>query len=246
MKISLITINRNNASGLRATLDSVARQLEALPAGVELEHIIVDGESTDGSAGVVDGRVGSMVVTAPPQGPYNAMNVGMRVATGDVIGLLHSGDCFTAADALAMIAARFMAGDAPDFVWGDVTIGGRRYYSGKKYTCGKLSTGYAPPHPTLYLSRKALHVVGYYDERYTIAADFDYFVRLLKSDGVEGTYMPGALVDMSAGGVSSNWRNVLWTNNREIRRILRSHGIKTTYLRLMSRYFSIVYGYFKR
>lgn len=241
-KISVVTINYNERSGLKNTLQSVAAQQAMLPPDVELEHIIVDGESTDGSLNEVRPDLASQVIISPPKGVYNAINIGLDHTTGDIVGLLHAGDVYTSDDALALIVGRFESTDDIDFIWGDVTIG-RRYYSGKKFKPEALETGFAPPHPSLYMRRSLLDRIGPYDERYHTAADFDYFVRLFTDTSLRAAYMPGALVSMEPGGRSASLRSRLWTNNRERLASLRSHGLKASPFALLKNYKNIVSGY---
>lgn len=242
MKISIITINCNNREGLRHTIESVAAQKHHLDPADEIQHIIVDGCSTDGSVDVIDTCNVAKVVSNAPNGVYNAINAGLKYATGDIVGLLHSGDVFAAPDAVSIIAARFRADDKPDFIWGDVTKG-RRYYSGKKFTPDMLLSGFTPPHPSLYMRREAVDAVGLYDESYVISGDFDYFLRLFNHPDIAGTYMPGALVDMQPGGISHKFKNVVWNNNVERLRALRKNNMPASPLRLLVHYKMVLYGY---
>lgn len=242
MKISIVTINRNNAEGLKRTLDSIAGQLQALGSNHSIEHIIVDGDSNDGFERYLNPALGSTVVSAAPKGVYNAINIGLRKVTGDIVGLLHSGDVFSAPDILAKIAARFEQKDSPDYIWGDVTIG-KRYYSGRKFTAKKLLKGFAPPHPSLYIQRVSLEKTGLYDETYTIAGDFDYFVRLSLMREFSSAYLPETVVDMEPGGISQKLYNRMLVNNPERLRALRSNGLPASRLRFMLLYFNALKGF---
>lgn len=242
MKISIITINLNNAFGLRRTINSIATQVAHLAPGGEIEHIIVDGESHDGSLDRLPRDLKSIVLSAPAKGVYNAINVGLDVVTGDIVGLLHSGDVYASPDALSIIAGRFMAPDNVDFIWSDVTVG-KRFYSGKDFTPGSLLSGFAPPHPSLYMRRSVFEKAGKYDESFKVAGDFDYFIRLFHDPYIRGIYMPGALVQMEAGGLSQKFVNRVWTNNRERLRALRKNGLPASPWRIVTHYKNVFSGF---
>ena len=242
MRISLITINRNNAEGLERTLRSVYGQ--ELSAGIELEHIIVDGQSTDASAETIRRFAPqSLLAVCEPKGVYDAINRGLGMASGHVVGLLHSGDTFASPQVLNYICQVFENETDVDFVYGDVTIG-RRYYPGLGLSRARLAQGFAPPHPSLYMRQHVVRQVGVYDVTLRIAADFDYFVRLAESNkALTGKYLPFRMVDMEPGGLSQQTANRLWHNNTERLRALRKAGIKSNRWRLMSHYITVIKGF---
>ena len=242
MKISLITINRNNAPGLKRTLASIREQLPKTAEEHTLEHIIVDGMSTDGSLSVVIPELNSRTISSEPKGVYNAINVGVREATGDIIGLLHSGDVFEAPDILHSVLETFSSEKSLDFIWGDVSIG-RRLYSSKDFKPGSLETGFAPPHPSLYIRKEVYASTGPYDESYITAADFEYFVRLFSNPTLRGEYLPRNMVRMQPGGMSQSFSSRLTTNNRERLRALSSHGLRASRLMLLLHYKQVLKGY---
>ena len=242
MKISVITINRNNAQGLKRTLESISAQKKQFGDNVVLEHIIVDGESTDDSLSQLIPALESTVISTPPRGVYDAINHGISKATGDIIGLLHSGDVFAEDDTLATIVGTFEQDPSLNYLWGDITIG-KRYYKGNDFTEKALKTGYAPPHPTLYMSREAVEIVGEYDVSYRVAADFEYFIRLFKSPQLKGRYTGRCLVVMEPGGLSQKLSSRLWRNNNEKLHALRHNGIPSSLWLLMARYKNIFKGF---
>lgn len=237
MKISLITINRNNAPGLKCTLASVADQLGNLPEGSELEHIIVDGQSTDGSLNCIREELNSLVVSASPNGVYDAINIGMKHSSGDIIGLLHSGDVFASPSSLADIIGYISQTDC-DYIYGDVMVGSR-LYKGAEMSVDGLEQGIAPPHPSLYIHRRVLNEVGFYDEKFNIAGDFDYFIRLATKKGLKGVYRPGIIVEMGHGGLSKKLINRLWYNNKERLVALRKNGLKASPFKILKHYIYI-------
>ena len=242
MKISLITINRNNAKGLKATLCSIAAQLAHLPADVELEHIIVDGESSDHSLSVIDPKLRSNLFVVPPKGVYNAINTGLTASTGDVVGLLHSGDTFSSDNILATVASYFEKNKNIDYIYGDAYVG-RRFYQGEPLSVKMLTEGFAPPHLTLYVRRNVLDKHGLYDETYRIGADFDYFARLAVDSDLSGQYLPLTMVDMEGGGISQSLFSRLWTNNTEKMRALRKNRLPASRLAVLRHYSKVIKGY---
>lgn len=247
MKISIITIHRNNPEGLRRTLASVAGQLRELRPGRELEYVVVDGESAGGLPEDCADRLselGATVLTRAPRGVYDAINEGLRAATGDIVGLLHAGDVFAVSATADRIADVFEWDSVTDYVYGDVTIG-RRHYSGDNFTRERALTGFAPPHPSLYLRREAARRLGDYDVGLRVAADFEYFLRLLNDSSLKGVYVPEVFVEMETGGMSQRLSNRLWHNNTERLAALRKHGMPASRLRLLGHYGSIIKGFMK-
>ncbi len=241
MKISVIMPTLNNGDSLRRAIESVASQSHP-----DIELIVVDGGSTDSS--IDDVRALSeqhpgMIrwISEPDSGVYNALNKGIAMATGNVIGTLHGNDLYVNSDVLSRVAEAFA--DAPElpFVFGDVHYfapSGQcvRLYSGPENPARALRYGIAPPHPSLFMRREVLDRVGHYREDYVVAADFEMFVRLILVEGYTGQYIPLDMVGMSLGGLSTRLSNRLFTNNWEKMRALRENGISRTGLGVLRRY----------
>ncbi len=241
MRVSVITVCRNAGDFLLPTLKSIASQKEA-----EFESIIVDGASTDGSVDVIKRFAAESAfpvkwVSEPDGGVYAALNKGIMMATGDVVGLLHAGDRFADPYILRNVSASFMD-PAIDYLYGDVKYveysTGRclRDYQSDRFQPRMLLNGYAPPHPSLYVRRDLFDSVGLYSEGYRVAADFEFFVRLTLVRQSRGRYLPDVMVNMEPGGLSSRLINRLWTNNKEKLRALRQNGYRVMPLRLLLRY----------
>lgn len=204
MKISIITITYNSAKTLPRALESVQSQTYG-----EIEHIIVDGASTDGTKEIIEGYGKSAKevrwISEPDEGIYNALNKGIRMATGDVIGFLHSDDVFFSPDSVAQIAAAF-ADETVDVVYGDLQYCNgdkvtRRWVSNAFDPCA-LKFGWMPPHPTVYVRKKVYEQVGQYDEWFRISADYDMILRIFTA-GFKSQYIPTVLVKMETGGASN-------------------------------------------
>ena len=204
MKISIITITYNSAHTLQRALDSVQGQTYS-----DIEHIIVDGASTDGTVALIKAYAKThknvQWVSEHDDGIYNALNKGIRMATGDVIGFLHSDDVLYSPDSIEQIATAFKLSQA-DVVYGDL-----QYCKGEKvvrrwnsnaFHPSMLKFGWMPPHPTVYVRREVYQEVGEYDEWFSISADYDMIIRIFTA-GYKVLYIPDILVSMEMGGASN-------------------------------------------
>lgn len=204
MKISIITITYNSAKTLSRALDSVQSQSYA-----DIEHIIVDGASTDGTREQIEAFAAKHPnvrwVSEPDNGIYNAINKGIRMATGDVIGFLHSDDVLFSADSIGHIADAFEQQKA-DVVYGDLQYchDGKvvRRWRSNAFRPSSLKYGWMPPHPTVYVRREVYEQVGPYDEWFHISADYDMMLRVFTA-GYNTHYIPEVLVSMETGGASN-------------------------------------------
>lgn len=204
MKISIITITYNSAKTLPRALESV--QSQTYP---EIEHIIVDGASTDSTCEMIEAYAKQHAnvrwVSEKDSGIYNALNKGIRMVTGDVIGFLHSDDVLFAPDSIEHIADVFCSTSA-DVVYGDLQYchGNRvvRHWQSNAFNPHSLKYGWMPPHPTVYVRRKVYEQVGPYDEWFRISADYDMMLRLFTA-GYQTHYIPEVIVSMEMGGASN-------------------------------------------
>lgn len=214
MKISIITAVRNSRATLADTLDSALAQDHP-----DKELIVVDGASTDGTLDVIRRYAGQLarVISEPDHGIYDALNKGLHLATGEVVGFLHADDRYADNRVLSRIAAAF-TDPTVEAIYGDLvyvsqTDTGRviRHWRAGEYQPARLHWGWMPPHPTLYLRRALYERHGGFDLRYRIAADYDLMLRLLSRIKGRVVYLPEVLVRMRLGGAS----------NRSLRQILR-------------------------
>ena len=210
MKISIITSTWNSGATLRDTLESVLRQTYA-----DIEHIIVDGASKDGTMDIVreyEPRYGGRLryVSEPDKGIYDAMNKGIRMATGDVVGLLNSDDFFTSDDVVAAVASAFEGKDI-DAVYGDIHFVKDgdlkkcvRYYSSKPFRRGWMRLGFMPAHPSFYCRKEMYVRYGLFDTSYKVAADFENLLRLIFVNRIRTHYIEKDFVTMRTGGASTS------------------------------------------
>lgn len=214
MKISIITVTWNSSATLRDTMQSVLSQSHA-----DIEHIIVDGGSTDGTMDIVhelephyNGKL--RYVSEKDKGLYDAMNKGIAMATGEVVGLLNSDDFYTSSDVLLKVDAAFEKSGI-DAVYGDIHFVKAtnlqkcvRYYSSKPFRRGWMRFGFMPAHPSFYCRREVYEQYGAFDLSYKIGSDFECLLRFIFVHNIRLQYLPLDFVTMRTGGAStSGWRS---------------------------------------
>lgn len=239
MKISLITVSYNSAATIGDTILSVLSQTHK-----DVEYIIVDGNSNDGTVDLVRsfGTRISRFISEPDRGIYDAMNKGIRMATGEIIGMLNSDDFYSSPEILASVANAF-ADPAIDAVFGDLVFVDPnnlekvvRRYSSKGWHPGKFARGFMPAHPTFFVRRPYYEQLGLFKTDYRIAADYELLIRFLYVNRLNYKYLPLNMVTMRKGGVSSNGLKSNLVLNEEIIRGCRENGIKTNNFKVYSKY----------
>ncbi len=237
---SIITVARNAADSIKDALHSVAAQ-----TGPSVEHILIDGASTDGTLSQLTAYRDQMqtrpdrrvrLTSEPDQGIYDALNKGIDLATGDVIGILHADDRYAAPNVLSLVGS-VLAEQDTDAVYGDLAyVAGVspvrivRYWRSGAYRPQRLKYGWMPPHPTLFVKRSRYAQLKrkdgtVFDLSFSIAADYDFMLRLLQGLNLKPAYLPALLVNMRLGGASNrNLKNIL-RKSREDLRALRANRI---------------------
>ena len=281
MKISLITACYNSAKTIKTAMESVLSQ-----KGVEIEYIIVDGGSTDGTVAIVedfltqrrrgaeyaekqrDFRVEFKWMSERDRGMYDAINKGIKMATGDIVGILNADDVLASDDTLAHIAALFShkeqerqesgeeIGRRVDCVYADIrfvkegesveALRGAptvRYCSAAKWRPWMFRFAAMVPHPSFYVRRECFERLGGYSLDYRICADFELELRYLLLAKLRAAYLPECVVIMRMGGMStSGWRSNL-VINREDLRALRAHGIWSCMPLIYLKYLFKIWGF---
>jgi glycosyltransferase involved in cell wall biosynthesis len=239
MKVSVVTVSRNSAVTLPDTLRSVATQSHP-----NVEHIVIDGASTDATCEVVK-RYGTHVakfLSEPDRGIYDAMNKGLAMATGDIVGFLNADDRYAEEHVLERVV-RAMDKDNLDALFGDVAFFRAddpqrvvRRYRSDRFHPRRLAWGWMPAHPALFMRRSVYQRVGPFRTDYRIAGDFELIARVFKDEKIRYRHLAEVLVMMRTGGVStSGWRNTLILN-QEVLRACRENGIPTNLLKILSKY----------
>lgn len=247
--ISVITVCYNSAETLARALQSVADQ-----DWPRVEHIVIDGASTDSTSTIIDrfrSRLGH-VVSEPDHGIYDAMNKGLDRANGDIVCFLNADDRYAHSQVLSRVAKQ-MHGLDLDALMGDVgffraedTLRMVRRYRSDRFHPRRLAWGWMPAHPALFLGRAVVQRVGRFRTDYRIAGDFEYLVRAFHGHDLRYRHLPEVLVHMQTGGVSTNgWRSKI-SLNREVLRACRENGLQTSMLKILSKYPAKVLELFQR
>ncbi len=250
MKISIITVVLNGAQTIERNLQSVASQKKT---DFEIEHIVIDGMSTDGTLAILQNHQDqiAILVSEPDQGLYDAMNKGIRLATGEIIGTLNCDDYYKNENILSEIHHIFET-EQVDAVFGDVEYFNRkkidsitRLYRSKNFMQESLSYGRVPAHPSLFIKRDLFIIHGSYKSNYRIAGDFEFMARIFKNNYLRYFYVPKVLVRMQSGGISNKNLINRAITTLEILRACKENNIETNLLKLFSRYPSKLFEYKK-
>lgn len=251
MKVSLITVTYNSDKTLRDTINSVLAQTYE-----DIEYIVVDGLSKDKTVDIIReyepqfaGRM--KWISEKDSGLYDAMNKGIRMATGDVVGILNSDDFFTSNDVIEKVVAGFTKDT--DAVYGDIHFVNPdnlqrcvRYYSSKIFKRSLMKMGFIPAHPSFYCRKECFEKFGYYKTDYKIAADFDLLLRFIYVHQIRIKYLPVDMVTMRLGGASTDgWKSRLVMMNEHLRSF-KENGVKTNRFWLSLRYFYKITEYIRK
>lgn len=228
INISVVTAVYNRQKTVGQAIDSVLSQ--SYPA---VESIVIDGASTDGTLAVLEAyrpRLG-VFISERDQGLYDALNKGIKHASGDVVGFLHADDIFENSEVLAKVATAFQD-PAVEAVYGDLVYVRHddirqvvRYWKSGHYDVAALSRGWMPPHPTFYVRRSVYERLGGFDARYRIAADYDLVLRFLSVGKIRVTYIPEVLVRMRTGGISNRSLKTIVRKSLEDIEVLRRNKV---------------------
>lgn len=239
MKISVITVCLNNAETIEDTLRSVSSQ-----TWMDVEHIIVDGASTDETLEIIRNHSAkvSHLISAPDRGIYDAMNKGLRLASGQVVAFLNADDRYSHSGVLATVA-ELMDSEHLDAVFGDAeffrpTCPDRpvRRFSSIRFRPDRIAWGWMPAHPTLFLHISIFKRVGPFRIDYRIAGDYEFVARAFWQGHLRYRHLPEVLVKMRTGGVSTGgWRSTLLLN-QEVLRACKENNIPTNMFKILSKY----------
>ena len=255
MKVTLITACYNSAGTIRTAIESVLSQ-----KGVDVEYIVVDGASKDGTVEVVeefsrkerkDRKEGFEFkwISESDRGMYDAINKGIKMATGDIVGILNADDMFESENTLAKIAAQFegtengvQGTERIDALYADIRFvkddlqTTSRYYSAKHWKPWMLQWGKMPPHPSVYIRRELFEKYGLYKLGYDIAADYELLIRYLRMAKLNARYLNECLVRMRMGGKSTRGWKSFKTLNKEIVRANLENGYFCCFPMMLPKY----------
>ena len=206
MRVSIITVTYNSENYLADCIESVRKQTYG-----DIEHIIVDGKSTDGTIKIIQKYSKSIAtwISETDRGMYDAINKGMMLATGDIIGVLNSDDMLASADVIMDIVACFDE-TGTDSIYGDLVYVDpvtpqkvMRFWKGLSYKRSRFNYGWMPAHPTFYIRKSVVEKFGLYENHYYTAADYEFMARYLYRYKVSSFYLPKMIVKMRMGGISN-------------------------------------------
>jgi len=249
-KISIITVSYNSISTIQDTIKSVLSQ--DYPC---IEYILVDGASTDGTVDLIHSSYSSCIqhfISEPDQGMYDALNKGLALATGDIIGILNSDDVYVNSQVISTVVAT-LAETQADCIFADLVYVSNdnldkvvRYYSSAPFTPCRFAYGWMPAHPTVFIKRWAYERYGYFKTDYKIAADYELLIRFLAKHQLPYAYAPQVWVKMRTGGISTKNLMSNWILNREIVRGCAENGIRTNLFKVLSKYFTKIFQLVRR
>lgn len=228
MKVSIITISYNSAETIEDTIQSVLAQ-----DYTNIEYIVVDGASSDGTVAIIDryrDKI-SQVISEKDKGIYDAMNKGVALATGDVVGILNSDDVYAATTIISDVVKEFNSSKATA-LYGDLVYVKKdnlattvRYWQSKAYSKENFLKGWMPPHPAFFLKKDMYNKFGVYNTQFKISADYELMLRMLYKHDVSVTYLPKVLTKMRVGGESNKGIGSRIKANKEDRLAWKINGL---------------------
>lgn len=244
MKISIITVCYNSATTLEKTILSVAGQTYA-----NIEYIIVDGNSNDGTLDIIQNQEDKITkwISEPDKGLYDAMNKGIAMATGDIVGILNSDDTFYSNTVLAEIAA-FHTANSIDASVGNIMQhkdNGKvvRVYSSKYWSPEKLKIGFMPPHPSVFFKRELFAKFGNYTLGFVIGSDYELITRFFLKDKINWKYSGITTTAMLVGGLSSSGSSSYNLITKEIQKALLMNGLSFSPFKIKMRFVWKIIGF---
>ncbi|MBN9351747.1 MAG: glycosyltransferase [Chitinophagaceae bacterium] len=227
MRVSIITVCLNSEKYLSDCIESVRNQ-----SYHDIEYIVIDGGSTDKTLEIINRNlhVISRFKCEPDRGMYDAINKGIRMATGDIIGVLNSDDIFASADSISNIVDCFQLNET-DSVYGDLvyvspenTESITRFWKGKEFRRFRFKFGWMPAHPTFYIRRDLIQEHGLYENHFYTAADYEFMARYLYRHRCSATYLDEIIVKMRCGGLSNgSLKRRLRANRRDYLAMKKNH-----------------------
>lgn len=248
MKISIITVVWNNAKTIKDAINSVLNQ-----SYKDIEYIVIDGSSTDGTIDIVQ-SYGDKIkfISEKDNGLYDAMNKGIRMATGDVVGILNSDDFYASDKILQIVADEFLKGNI-DSVYANLEYIDAndpkrviRYWRSKKYQEGLFRSGWHPAHPTFFVKKEIYEKYGVFDLSFKIAADYELMLRFFEKCKITSSYVDEVFVKMRIGGESNKSIKNIIKANMESYRAWKANGLYINPLRFLLKPFSKIIQFIKK
>lgn len=249
LKVSIITITYNSEATLADTLKSVLNQTYK-----NIEYIIVDGKSTDGTLTIIDAYKSNIakVVSEKDKGLYDALNKGISMATGDVIGILHSDDFYTSNTVIEKVVQTLSENNS-DAVYADLYYVDKnntdnifRKWKSGNYKHGMFVSGWMPPHPTFFAKRSCYQSFGSFNLNLVSAADYELMLRFIHKHKIKLAYLPEFIIKMRVGGKSNvSLKNRIRANNED-RKAWKINGLKPHFYTLYAKPLRKIIQLFKK
>jgi glycosyltransferase, family 2 len=248
LKISIITVVWNNAKTIKDAINSVLNQ-----SYKDVEYIVIDGASTDGTIEIVQ-SYGDKIkfISEKDNGLYDAMNKGIRMATGDVVGILNSDDFYASDKILQIVADEFLKGNI-DSVYANLEYIDAndpkrviRYWRSKKYQEGLFRSGWHPAHPTFFVKKEIYEKYGVFDLSFKIAADYELMLRFFEKCKITSSYVDEVFVKMRIGGESNRSIKNIIKANMESYKAWKANGLYINPLRFLLKPFSKIIQFIKK
>jgi glycosyltransferase involved in cell wall biosynthesis len=250
MKISIITITYNSAQTVEDTLRTVVSQ--DYP---NLEYIIIDGKSKDNTLQIVDkykDRI-AKIISEKDKGLYDALNKGIKQATGDIIGMLHSDDLYANEKVISKVAKKFAEDPSIEGVYADLVFVNRndvnkpmRVWQSGEYKEDSFLQGWMPPHPTFFVRKEVYEKFGGFNTGLKLSADYELMLRLIHKNKIKLAYLNETIVKMRMGGVSNVSFFVKLKANLEDKMAWKMNGMKPKFATMLMKPLRKIGQYFKR
>ena len=235
MKISIITATLNSARTVRDTITSISNQKYS-----DIEHLIIDGQSSDETINIVkkNSSKRTRIYVEKDEGLYHAMNKGIDLAKGDIIGILNSDDFYANKNVLKIVKNIFENNPSIDACYADLvytdqfnTFKNIRYWKSSKFIPGSFSKGWCPPHTTFFARRSVYKIFGNFNLDYSLASDNEIMMRFLEVHKIKSLHIPEVWVKMRSGGTTNKNLKNIFLQNLEILSALRKNGLSSNPLR---------------
>lgn len=248
MKISIITVSYNSETTIKETINSVSRQ-----EYIDKEHLIIDGASKDNTIHIVkqNSDKNLNVFVEKDKGIYYAMNKGLSLAKGDIIGFLNSDDFYASNNVLSTVAKIFAEDPTLEACYSDLVYVTQsdtskiiRYWKSGTFHNGSFSDGWCPPHPTFFARRSVYEKYGNFNTNYMIASDAELMMRFLEVKKIKVKYIPEIWVNFRLGGISNNSLKNIYKQNFEVLKSLKKHKLQFNIFNFFLRKIMIKYKQF--
>lgn len=249
MKVSIVTITYNSAKTVEDTIKSVVSQ--DYP---DIEYLIIDGKSKDGTLKIAEKYKDKItrIVSEKDDGLYFGLNKGLRMASGEIVGALHSDDLYADTNVISKIVKKFEEDPSVEGVYADLVFVSRddlnkplRFWEAGEYVDGSFEKGWMPPHPTFFVRREVYEKYGYINTDLKLSADYELMLRLIHKNKIKVAYLPVTAIKMRMGGVSNTSFFVKLKANIEDKMAWRLNGMKPGVLTIIQKPLRKITQYFK-